>query len=215
VVDDCRKWFPRPKRQRQNLSLDDFSVFERELTAKLKQREIGSGLAKTILDSIRDRRKFGELNCAAISAYQLKNNAECLEKLTQDQIETLRFLYLAPRHTDEDYVGELEDDSTSEDPSSPCDTSDSQRDINGCLSRELKRSDERLNGAYEQIISVLNPPHQADLRNTQRSWIKYRDSSCRAESDFQFAGSAASTLLISCKRDITDNRTQEIIESYR
>jgi uncharacterized protein YecT (DUF1311 family) len=44
---------------------------------------------------------------------------------------------------------------------------------------ELNAADRRLNDIYAQVINSLSVSNQAQLKESQRNWIKCRDSECR------------------------------------
>ncbi|MDU9404488.1 lysozyme inhibitor LprI family protein [Pseudomonas sp. zfem004] len=50
--------------------------------------------------------------------------------------------------------------------------------IGACIQAETKLQDERLNRVYKQLMAKLEGQQQKDLREVQRSWIKYRDGNC-------------------------------------
>lgn len=48
-----------------------------------------------------------------------------------------------------------------------------------CIHDELARQDARLNRAYKTAMARLSPQGKVSLRNTQRAWIRNRDTSCQ------------------------------------
>lgn len=50
--------------------------------------------------------------------------------------------------------------------------------MGACIQAETKLQDERLNRVYKQLMAKLVGQKQKDLREVQRSWIKYRDGNC-------------------------------------
>lgn len=50
--------------------------------------------------------------------------------------------------------------------------------MGACIQAETKLQDERLNRVYKQLMAKLEGQQQKDLREVQRSWIKYRDGNC-------------------------------------
>ncbi|CAK13894.1 lysozyme inhibitor LprI family protein [Pseudomonas entomophila] len=50
--------------------------------------------------------------------------------------------------------------------------------MGACIQAETKLQDDRLNRVYKQLMSKLEPQQQKDLREVQRSWVKYRDGNC-------------------------------------
>ena len=50
--------------------------------------------------------------------------------------------------------------------------------MGACIQAETKLQDDRLNRVYKQLMSKLEPQQQKDLREVQRTWVKYRDGNC-------------------------------------
>ncbi|MDL2226795.1 lysozyme inhibitor LprI family protein [Deltaproteobacteria bacterium OttesenSCG-928-M10] len=46
----------------------------------------------------------------------------------------------------------------------------------GCISEENVKHDARLNQAYNGLMSVLSERRKKELREAQRAWIKYRET---------------------------------------
>ncbi|MDD1017240.1 lysozyme inhibitor LprI family protein [Pseudomonas rubra] len=58
-------------------------------------------------------------------------------------------------------------------------TAESTLAMNNCNGAEIKHQDSRLNSAYKKAMAGLEGPQQAQLREAQRAWIKYRDANCK------------------------------------
>ncbi|MGP5480677.1 lysozyme inhibitor LprI family protein [Pseudomonas helleri] len=50
--------------------------------------------------------------------------------------------------------------------------------LSACYSAEIKAQDSRLNSNYKQAMNVLANQKKPKLQDTQRLWIKFRDSDC-------------------------------------
>lgn len=50
--------------------------------------------------------------------------------------------------------------------------------LSTCYSAEIKTQDFRLNSNYKKAMSVLANQQKKKLQDTQRLWIKFRDSDC-------------------------------------
>ena len=50
--------------------------------------------------------------------------------------------------------------------------------LSACYNAEIKAQDSRLNSNYKQAINVLDNQKKSKLQDTQRLWIKFRDSDC-------------------------------------
>ncbi|MBM7330856.1 DUF1311 domain-containing protein, partial [Agrobacterium sp. S2] len=67
---------------------------------------------------------------------------------------------------------------------------------------DLKAADRRLNDLYGQVINALPDGSQAQLKESQRNWIKYRDSECR----YQQVNYAIMVSEADCKEVLTRQR---------
>ncbi|MFF7108738.1 lysozyme inhibitor LprI family protein [Pseudomonas sichuanensis] len=81
--------------------------------------------------------------------------------------------------------------------------------MGACIQAETKLQDERLNRVYKQLMAKLEGQQQKDLREVQRSWIKYRDGNCA------FHGSLSSGSLYRiegamCAMDMSKDRAAEL-----
>lgn len=54
-----------------------------------------------------------------------------------------------------------------------------------CSQAEVGKQDDRLNKAYQQVMSQLSrdPAQKSALRNQERAWIKERDYSCKINNE--------------------------------
>lgn len=50
--------------------------------------------------------------------------------------------------------------------------------MGACIQAETKLQDDRLNRVYKQLLTKLDGQQQKDLREVQRTWVKYRDGNC-------------------------------------
>lgn len=81
--------------------------------------------------------------------------------------------------------------------------------MGACIQAETKLQDERLNRVYKQLMAKLEGQQQKDLREVQRSWIKYRDGNCA------FHGSLSNGSLYRiegamCVMDMSKDRAAEL-----
>ncbi|WP_440631860.1 lysozyme inhibitor LprI family protein [Brucella sp. 22210] len=67
---------------------------------------------------------------------------------------------------------------------------------------DLKAADRRLNDLYGQVINSLPASNQGQLKESQRNWIKYRDSECR----YQQVNYAIMVSEADCKEVLTRQR---------
>jgi uncharacterized protein YecT (DUF1311 family) len=47
-----------------------------------------------------------------------------------------------------------------------------------CSADELRRHDTLFNESYRKLMASAAPPQREELKEAQRAWIKYRDTSC-------------------------------------
>ncbi|PQZ64199.1 DUF1311 domain-containing protein [Ochrobactrum sp. EEELCW01] len=69
-------------------------------------------------------------------------------------------------------------------------------------SADLKAADRRLNNLYSQVVNSLPASNQMQLKESQRNWIKYRDSECR----YQQVNYAIMVSEADCKELLTRQR---------
>lgn len=50
--------------------------------------------------------------------------------------------------------------------------------IGQCLAQDLRHSDDKINLSYQELMRKLDAPVKAELRRSQRAWIKERDADC-------------------------------------
>jgi uncharacterized protein YecT (DUF1311 family) len=102
-----------------------------------------------------------------------------------------------------------------------CANAIAQSDLNICAEQDWQEADADLNRAYQQVMAEMKrmdadlPPDlqgaETALRTAQRAWISYRDANCTA-AGFRFRGGSAEPLLIyGCLRQMTLDRTEELL----
>jgi uncharacterized protein YecT (DUF1311 family) len=77
-----------------------------------------------------------------------------------------------------------------------------------CSSNELRRQDSLLNEAYSQAIAALNAPQKNLLREAQRAWIAYRDTTCSFMAKLGDRGTMASLIDSGCFLQTTAERAR-------
>ena len=60
-----------------------------------------------------------------------------------------------------------------------CDDPKSSEEIAHCLGKDLRDSDSKINESYKELMGKLSESEKTNLRQTQRTWIKDRDSVCQ------------------------------------
>ena len=83
-----------------------------------------------------------------------------------------------------------------------------------CLSKAKDASDAKLNSVYQSIKKKLEGEDSNRLVETQRIWIKYRDSNCAAERALYSNGTGQYPAYLACMEEITRARTKELQITY-
>lgn len=95
-----------------------------------------------------------------------------------------------------------------------------QIELNYCAEKEYESADKALNAQWKatrQVLAGRDRELEEKLRggeqallNGQRAWIGYRDGQCEAEAFSARGGTAEPMLLMSCKAELTRQRTEEL-----
>lgn len=103
-----------------------------------------------------------------------------------------------------------------------CTTAMAQQEMNICAEMDWQAADKDLNAAYKTVLAAMKdmdaglPPElqgaEAALRTAQRAWIDYRDAQCETAGFPMRGGSAEPLLVYGCLRQVTENRTAELLE---
>jgi uncharacterized protein YecT (DUF1311 family) len=80
--------------------------------------------------------------------------------------------------------------------------------INICMSKELEKSDVEMNSLYKKLMSLL--VEEKMLRDSQRSWLKFRDFECKLRTSGMGEGSATPFVMDSCILDLTLKRIKDL-----
>jgi uncharacterized protein YecT (DUF1311 family) len=62
-----------------------------------------------------------------------------------------------------------------------CDKYTTSYDKTYCMAKLFVESDKDLNEVYGALTKVIGEPVRLQLRDTQRTWIRYRDHACEAK----------------------------------
>jgi uncharacterized protein YecT (DUF1311 family) len=95
-----------------------------------------------------------------------------------------------------------------------------QLDMNFCAAWDAKVSDRKLNIAYKQVqqhYRSFDSQEYRDLRlknltDAQLAWIKYRDTTCAWKASKFSGGSIAPMVYSGCINQLTQQRTQELLD---
>lgn len=83
-----------------------------------------------------------------------------------------------------------------------------QMGANFCMANALKVADAKMNAAYKNLISVL--VDEKMLRDSQRSWLKFRDLECKLRTSGMSEGSGTQYFVDSCNLDLTLKRIKDL-----
>ena len=86
-----------------------------------------------------------------------------------------------------------------------------------CLLRVLKKADAELNAVYQKSLKVANdftPADAQNLKNAERKWISYRDSTCKAETGLWGVGTGGPATHSICLIRITEQRIDDLKAAY-
>src|SRR5262249_18385612 len=90
-------------------------------------------------------------------------------------------------------------------------------EVTACLVDHYKRADADLNAVYQKAIksaAEYGPTDLANLKDTQRKWIAYRDAVCEAEFALYRAGPRGGPTKSACLWRITDQRAHDLKKAY-
>jgi len=79
-----------------------------------------------------------------------------------------------------------------------------------CTGEEFRRQDARLNTAYRRAMSSFSSENREALKEAQRAWIKYRDTSCSLLQGVEGGGTLATVAEADCILGITAERARWI-----
>jgi len=92
---------------------------------------------------------------------------------------------------------------------------ETQTDLTICYRDLHSAADDNLNAAYRWLVDALqaDPTEVDNLRAAQRGWVIFRDAECHFRGSSARGGSMESMLINICLLDMTEARTDELIEA--
>ncbi|WP_148714227.1 lysozyme inhibitor LprI family protein [Chitinolyticbacter meiyuanensis] len=78
-----------------------------------------------------------------------------------------------------------------------------------CMDQEYRLLDSRLNAAYQTLLMHHTGPRKLQLRDAQRTWLKFRDANCSYYADPD-GGSLARVIGSDCLLTVTAARVDEL-----
>lgn len=113
--------------------------------------------------------------------------------------------------------------SQAPEPALDCDNVMTTLDVNACMAKALEAEEARMNAYLEAAIGVLREeaetPEQAnamaaELQASQKLWADYAESACQAVYSRWQAGTIRVSMALSCKQDLTLERTHALWVNY-
>jgi len=106
-------------------------------------------------------------------------------------------------------------------PEAPCRNLGGTSDMVQCFSGELDKQNAELNKTYQATLHSLkikagasNKTDEDQLRASERLWMQFRDTNCKAEYELYEGGSAAPTVRLACEEEMTRKRVEELKTMY-
>ncbi len=104
----------------------------------------------------------------------------------------------------------------------PCVTQSNTMEMDACGKQTLSKKDKELNAAYQKLVKSLAAENKGDDTNyaevkthllaAQRSWVKFRDSDCKAMLTLYESGSIRGSVYYRCLTERTEQRTTELLK---
>ena len=91
-----------------------------------------------------------------------------------------------------------------------CATAKTQADLATCTTANAASADAGLNAVYKALAARLAPADLKRLRDAQRAWIPFRDKECAFRTRPYADGSVYSTLVETCKAELTKARLAQL-----
>ena len=91
-----------------------------------------------------------------------------------------------------------------------CKYDGNQQEMNACAFRDFKTADRLLDRKFREVMAPLPPAGQQSLRRQQHTWLKDRESRCKAEAKPSEGGSVWSLDYFGCLKSATERRAKEL-----
>lgn len=88
----------------------------------------------------------------------------------------------------------------------PCDRYNTSYDRTYCLSKLFVESDKELNEVYKELRQKLDGGTREKLKQTQLSWIQYRNNRCETQ---------PGTINVDCNYEVNKTRTEYLRDRLR
>jgi len=87
-----------------------------------------------------------------------------------------------------------------------CDKYKTSYDRTYCFAKLFTESDKELNAIYTELRGTIKEPAKQKLKETQREWMQYRDSSCEV---------TPGTINVDCNYRVNRDRTEYLRDRLR
>lgn len=88
--------------------------------------------------------------------------------------------------------------------------SQTQSELNQRAASDLRKSDERLNAAYNKLRAKISDAGRKSLQTAQQSWLRFRDQECEFETMGTVGGSIHPMVVALCVTRLTDQRIKDL-----
>jgi uncharacterized protein YecT (DUF1311 family) len=109
-----------------------------------------------------------------------------------------------------------------------CKDPETQSDMNICSARDFRAADAAMSRQYDVVVARMKqmdtssggtyddrPSYFAALLESQRAWLKFRDSYCVVEGYYARGGTMEPLLVNTCLEQVTKQRTDQLLELYK
>ena len=95
-------------------------------------------------------------------------------------------------------------------PNRDCENAQTTAAMRECENSRFERADQKMNTAYQNLMSSLDEPGRAKLRRAQQAWIKFRDAEAAFRADAARGGTLAPLIKMSVLADMTESRSEQL-----
>ena len=95
-------------------------------------------------------------------------------------------------------------------PNRECENAQTTAAMRECENSRFERADQKMNAAYQDVMSRLDEPGRAKLRRAQQAWIKFRDAEAAFRADAARGGTLAPLIRMSVLADLTESRWEQL-----
>lgn len=91
-----------------------------------------------------------------------------------------------------------------------CNSPQNTPEMRDCAGIALKKADDELNAVYGKLLKTLDPEGQRRLKESQRAWIKFRDTDAEFRADLNRGGTMEPLTRTTTKAERTAQRAKEL-----